>query len=125
MPAAFWFTISWMLVRLRLMSAVTQDCSSAAVATWALAPLIWLTASVMPPSRSLHLGGEALVAAEDLQGLLHAAVGGEGLALQLLDDDLDLLGGVLGPGRQQTHLVGHHGEAATGLAGAGGPRWRR
>ena len=49
MPATFWFTISWMLVMLRLMSAVTQDCSSAAVATWALAPLIWLTASVMPP----------------------------------------------------------------------------
>ena len=71
------------------------------------------------PQQGLYLGGELLVVAEDLQGLLHAAVGGEGLALQLLDDGLDLLGGVLGTGSQQAHFVGHHRKAAAAFTGAG------
>ena len=64
-----------------------------------------------------HLGDAVIRLATAVLHRLHGLLGG---ALQGGDQLVDLLGGIGGALGQQTHLVGHHGEAAAHLAGARG-----
>ena len=115
--SAVWALISLRTCMLRAMFCAAPVCWRALPEMFCTRLAIWLETCSISSQRRARVLGEQRAADHVGGAALHRHHRLVGVGLDGAHQHLDLLGGVGGALGQALHLVGHHREAAPGLAG--------